>query len=107
MSALQKSPPPGSKKLSTPALMSCLSAAPQNHNLFFMIGPPYSTEYTLMRLIGLPDRKPFDPRLKSSSLTLLPCVLSFSNVVTAEPLNALLPLLVTRLIDRPDDCTVT
>ena len=26
---------------------------------------------------------------------------------TAEPLNTLLPLLVTRLIDRPDDCTET
>src|SRR5262249_59948312 len=49
----------------------------------------------------------FAPALNRSSLTLLPCVASFSKVVTAEPLNTLLPLLVTRLIARPDDCTVT
>src|SRR5687767_12341878 len=34
-------------------------------------------------------------------------MLSFWNVPTSEPLNTLLPLLVTRLIDRPDDCTDT
>src|SRR5262249_35993284 len=49
----------------------------------------------------------FAPALNRSSLTLLPCVASFSKVMTPEPLNTLEPLLVTRLIDRPDDCTVT
>src|SRR5262252_10069740 len=87
--------------------MSCLSAAAQNHSLFLMIGPPYSTLYTLIRLIGLPERNPFAPALNRSSLTLLPCVASFSKVPVAEPLNTLLPLLVTRLIERPLDCTVT
>src|SRR6476646_9710173 len=87
--------------------MSCLSAAAQNHSLFFMIGPPYSTLYTAIFLIGLPDRKPFCPALNNSSVTLLPCVASFSKVPVPEPLNTLLPLLVTRLIERPLDCTVT
>src|SRR5688572_4649191 len=32
---------------------------------------------------------------------------SFWNVPTAEPLKMFEPLLVTRLIDKPDDCTVT
>src|SRR3954464_9262578 len=60
-----------------------------------------------MFLIGLPDRKPFWPCVVSSSVTLLFCVASFSYVTTPEPLNTLLPLLVTRLIARPEDCTVT
>src|SRR5688572_33410048 len=60
-----------------------------------------------MRLIGFPDRKPFEPASKSSFETLLPCVLSFEKKPSAEPLNTLLPLFVTRLIERPLDCTVT
>src|SRR5262245_15779824 len=60
-----------------------------------------------MRLIGFPERKPLAPESNSSWLTLLPCVASFSKVPVAEPLNTLLPLLVTRLMDKPDDCTVT
>src|SRR3954453_19295721 len=60
-----------------------------------------------MRLIGFPERKPFAPESKSSWVTLLPWVASFSNVPTTDPLNTLLPLFVTRLIDRPLDWTVT
>src|SRR5262245_23939226 len=103
MSELHRSPLVASKKFSTPTLMSCRSPAPQNHSLFLMIGPPNSAENTSMRCSGLPERNPFAPALNSSSLTLLFCILSFSKVNTDEPLNTLLPLLVTRLIDSPDD----
>src|SRR5688572_10841094 len=57
--------------------------------------------------MGAPERNPPVPNANCSSVTLLACILSFWNVPTAEPLNTLLPLLVTRLIDRPDDCTET
>src|SRR5687768_14620321 len=94
---------PGSKKLETPALMSCLSACSQNQSLFRTIGPPTSPDMTLIRLIGWPDRKPLVPRSNCSRVTLLNCMASFSNVPTAEPLNTFDPLLVIRLIERPDD----
>ena len=58
-------------------------------------------------MIGAPDRNPDEPFTNCFSVTLLFCILSFSKVPTAEPLNTLLPLLVTRLIDKPDDCTDT
>src|SRR5215471_2633791 len=60
-----------------------------------------------MCLIGLPERNPFWPALNRSCVTFWACVASFSYVRTPEPLNTLLPLLVTRLIERPEDCTVT
>src|SRR5215218_5046642 len=102
ISSWQNCPALASKKLTTPVLMSWLSAAAQNHSLFLTIGPPNSADRLLIRLIGLPESSPFDPAANNSSLTLLNCVLSFWNVPTAEPLNTLEPLLVTRLIDRPD-----
>src|SRR5262245_37059034 len=105
--SLQNPPALGSKKFRMPTLMSWLSHAPQNHSLFLTIGPPYSADRLEIRLSGLPERKPFCPRSNISFETFCPCIASFSNVPTADPLNTLLPLLVTRLIERPDDCTVT
>src|SRR5262245_56377997 len=87
--------------------MSWRSPAPQNHSLLRRIGPPYSAEKTLMFWSGLPERNPFDPASTCAWETFWPCIASFSKVNTDEPLNTLLPLLVTRLIDRPDDCTET
>src|SRR5262245_36727403 len=103
MSAWHRSPLLASKKLRTPPLMSCRSPAPQNHSLFLTIGPPYSAENTSIRCSGLPERKPFAPASNCAFDTLFPCIASFSKVNTDEPLNTLLPLLVTRLIDSPDD----
>src|SRR6185436_17346922 len=85
--------------------MSWRSPAPQNHSLLRMIGPPNSAENTLMFCSGLPDRNPLAPASNCACDTFWPCIASFSKVNTDEPLNTLLPLLVTRLIDRPDDCT--
>src|ERR1043166_5423754 len=107
MRSLQKEPSDLSKKFTMPTLMSWLSAPAQNHSLFFRMGPPYSTDSTSIFLTGLPERKPFCPRSKSALDTFCPCVLWFSKVPTTEPLNTLLPLLVTRLIERPLDCTET
>src|SRR5260370_41756137 len=57
--------------------------------------------------MGLPDRKPLAPALNSACVTFCDCILLFSKVTCPVPLNTLLPLLVTRLIDRPLDCTET
>src|SRR4029079_11956643 len=103
----QNDPSDASKKLVTPTLMSCRSTAPQYHSLSFMIGPPSSTAEVAIFFSGLPERKPLAPAVNSSSVTLSDCILSFSNVPLNVPLNTLLPLLVTRLIARPDDCTET
>src|SRR5579862_7671301 len=63
---------------------------------------------TVIFLIGLPERKPFAPaELNCASDTLFDCMLEFSNVACAVPLNTLLPLLVTMLMLRPEDCTET
>src|ERR1700680_2909784 len=99
----QKLPLGWSKKLRSPPSMSCRSAAPQNHRRLRRIGPPYSTESFVTLFSGLPDRKPLDEAVKSAGVTFSDCVDWFSNVVTAVPLNTLLPLLVTRLMDRPLD----
>ena len=45
--------------------------------------------------------------MNKSSLTLLACIASFENVAVALPLKTFEPLLVTRLIDSPPDCTET
>src|SRR5579862_6412097 len=64
-----------------------------------------------MRLIGAPDRPPFAPAealaTNAAWLTLLFCIEWFSNVMSAPPLITLLPLLVIRLMNTPDDCTET
>src|SRR3970040_210180 len=60
-----------------------------------------------MRWIGLPDRKPPAPESNSSRETSRDCLLSISNVISAEPLNTFDPLFVTRLMLRPDDWTET
>src|SRR5262245_48084391 len=91
----------------TPTLMSCRSAAAHHQRRFRLIGPPYSADRLLIFESGLPERKPFDPEKNISFVTLAPCMASFSNVASAEPLNTLLPLLVTRLMLRPPDCTDT
>src|SRR6516225_4621706 len=103
----QNDPSDGSKKLTMPTLMSCRSAPAQNHSRFFRIGPPYSPEMTSIFLTGLPDRNPFCPALNCASETFCACIVSFENVPVTEPLNTLLPLFVTRLIDIPLDCTET
>src|SRR5262245_64257667 len=87
--------------------MTWLSAAAHHHRRFRLIGPPYSIDALVILRIGAPESRPPAPLRKSSSLTLLPCVASFSNVPRAVPLNTFEPDLVTRLIDRPDDCTDT
>src|SRR5215207_344126 len=107
MSSWQKAPPDASKKLLTPTLMSCRSTAPQYHRRSRLMGPPASTEYDEIFFSGLPERKPFAPASNSSCVTFCDCILSFSNVPLNVPLNTLLPLLVTRLIASPLDCTDT
>src|SRR4051812_20016961 len=72
-----------------------------------MIGPPASMELLKIFLSGLPERKPLAPALNSASVTLFPCVASFSKLPLYVPLNTLLPLFVTRLMARPADCTDT
>src|SRR5215467_1228913 len=64
-----------------------------------------------MRLMGAPERPPFAPAdrfvLNAAWLTLLPCMEWFSNVTSPPPFTTLLPLLVMRLMNTPDDCTET
>src|SRR5690242_17093185 len=91
----------------TPALMSLLLPDTHHQSLFFLIGPPYSNAMSVIFEIGAPDRNPLVPRLNRSCDTLLFCIFEFSNVVSAEPLNTFEPLFVTRLMNRPADCTVT
>src|SRR5512134_1051267 len=98
----QSGPFDWSKKLRMPTLMLCLSNAPHAQSRFFTIGPPASTDPTAILLIGLPERNPFAPASNSSCVTLSPCMSSFRNVALTVPLNTLLPLFVTRLIDSPD-----
>ena len=56
-----------------------------------------------MRLIGFPERKPLEPALKSYSETCCSLRLVVEKKPSAEPLNTLLPALVTRLIDSRFD----
>src|SRR5262245_33702011 len=106
-SCWQNVPSDWSKKFTIPTLMSCLSPPAQNHSLFFRIGPPNSADTTSIFFTGLPERNPFCPALNCARETFWLCMLWFSNVPTTEPLYTLLPLLVTRLIDSPLDCTET
>ena len=87
--------------------MSCQSAAPQNQSRLRTIGPPNSPETFEILLSGAPDRNPPAPVSNNSGVTFIPCMASFSKVPTADPLNVLLPLFVTRLMERPLDWTET
>src|SRR5262245_19758640 len=100
----QRAPASGLKKLITPALISLLLPDTHHQRRFRLIGPPYSNAMSVIRMIGAPERNPLVPWPKSSRETLLFCIASFSNVPRTEPLNTLLPLFVTRLMNRPDDC---